>query len=184
MNIVFETARLSACPPRTEDALRVTEFMQDKDLPWMLARAPWPYALKDAEGWIAATEQSRMARTEYAFVLHHDDHGLIGSTGMMHVQDDIWEIGYWIGKPYWGAGFVTEAARGLMQWAEAEHGITRLVSGHIADNIASGRVLIKLGFEPIGEISMYVKGRDCEVPAMRYVRGAPAETALHWGGHG
>ena len=178
MNIAFETERLSARPPIPDDAMRVTELMQEKDLPWMLGRAPWPYALSDAQTWITHLADTRTSGTEYAFALHHGEHGLIGSAGMVHAEDDIWEIGYWVGKPYWKQGYVTEAAQGLLHWAEAELGITRFISGHIYDNPASGRVLAKLGFKPVGPIDMYVKGRDCVVHSPRYIRNAPVEVAL------
>ncbi|MEO9968274.1 MAG: GNAT family N-acetyltransferase [Hyphomonadaceae bacterium] len=178
MNMEFETERLGARAPVVADAPRITELMQDKDLPWNLGRAPWPYALSDAEAWVESNAKSRSAGEEYAFALHHAEHGLIGSTGISQVDGDIWEIGYWIGKPYWGQGYVTEAARGLLDWANHEMGINRFVSGHIFDNPASGRVLIKLGFELAGEIQMYVSGRGCEVRSLRYVRNAPMEVAL------
>jgi len=175
----FNTQRLSARAPVNGDAPRITELMQDKELPWMLARAPWPYTLTDAESWVEHAASVRTGGTEYPFSLHHAAHGLIGSVGMSHAQDDIWEIGYWIGKPYWGQGFVTEAARGLLEWAARTHGVTRFISGHIVDNAASGHVLLKLGFSVAGEHTMYVKGRNCEVNAVRYVYGgAPAEVAL------
>jgi RimJ/RimL family protein N-acetyltransferase len=97
---------------------------------------------------------------------------------MFQVNDDIWEIGYWIGKPYWGQGYVTEAAAGLLAWAQHEMGVTRFVSGHIFDNPASGKVLTKLGFTYAGDIEMYVKGRDCSVVSPRYILNAPIEVAL------
>ena len=179
MVISFETERLSARPPVLKDAEAIHRLFQDKDIAWNLARAPWPYALEDAQWWIGNTAKTRAKGTEYAVVLEHAEHGLIGSVGMLQVQDNIWEIGYWIGKPFWGQGFVSEAARGLLDWAERELGVTQFVSGHVDDNPASGRVLEKLGFCRIGEQSMYTKGRDCEVNAVRYVYGgAPKEIAL------
>lgn len=176
--VKFETRRLSARTPGQEDTARITELMQERDISWMLGRVPWPYSYEDAENWLGVLVQAQTQGTEYAFALHHPEHGLIGVTGMFHVQDDIWEIGYWIGKPYWGQGYVTEAARGLMDWAERELGVTRFVSGHIVDNPASGRVLEKLGFKLASEIEMYVKGRDCIVRSPRYILKAPVDVAL------
>jgi len=73
---------------------------------------------------------------------------------------------------------VTEAAQGLLAWAEREKGITRLISGHIFDNPASGKILIKLGFEYAGDIEIHVKGRNSTVLSPRYIRNAPVEVAL------
>lgn len=179
MNQGFETERLSAHPPTLADAPAVYTHFQYKDVAWNLARAPWPYALEDAQNWIMTAADAAVEGKEYAFVLHHKEHGLIGSTGMVHIKDDIWEIGYWVAKPHWGQGFVTEAARGLMDWAKDTHGVTRFISGHIEDNEASGAVLRKLGFEAVGVHRMHVRARNQEITGVRYVYGgAPAEVAL------
>jgi RimJ/RimL family protein N-acetyltransferase len=59
------------------------------------------------------------------------------------------EIGYWIARPYWGQGYATEAAGGVLEVARLlGHG--RVSAGHFVDNPASGRVLRKLGFVPTG----------------------------------
>ena len=55
-------------------------------------------------------------------------------------------MGYWIGRPYWGQGYATEAATAALAWAGAGWGKRLVVSGHFADNPASGRVLEKAGF--------------------------------------
>lgn len=180
MNFEIETDRLQLRPPRADDAPRVTELIGEWDVINMLGRAPWPYQLGDAENWITRMELARDEGTEYAFLAEHADDGVIAASGLNLVDKDraIWEIGYWVGKPYWGRGFVTEAARGVLDWATKEAGISAFVSGHIIDNPASGRVLEKLGFEVAGELTMYVRGRDCDVSAIRYVKGAPVDAAL------
>ncbi|MEO1407140.1 MAG: GNAT family N-acetyltransferase [Pseudomonadota bacterium] len=183
MTIQIETERLRLRPPRTEDAPRVAELMSDKDIPWNLGRAPWPYGLADAEGWIERGIASWADGTDYPFAITHEDEGLIGSCGVVPVTDDVFELGYWIGKPYWGRGYVTEASEALLKWAKTSLGIHQFVSGHINDNPGSGRVLRKLGFEPVGEATHYVRARDCDVEATRYVLGAPAEIAIESATH-
>ena len=65
--------------------------------------------------------------------------------------DRDWEIGYWIGKPWWGKGFATELGRGLVDFAAQEFGAGQIIAGHYDDNPASGRVLEKLGFAYTGD---------------------------------
>jgi RimJ/RimL family protein N-acetyltransferase len=69
-------------------------------------------------------------------------------------------IGYWIGEPYWNRGFATEAASALTERAKARFGGESIVSGHYADNHASGRVLTKLGFRYTGEESRWCEARQ------------------------
>jgi RimJ/RimL family protein N-acetyltransferase len=61
-------------------------------------------------------------------------------------------MGYWIGRPYWGRGFASEAAAGALAWAEQDWRRKLVVAGHFADNEASAQVLIKTGFLYTGEV--------------------------------
>lgn len=60
-------------------------------------------------------------------------------------------VGYWVGKPYWGMGICTEALRLMIGHIRKTTDIRSLISGHFADNPASGRVMEKCGFVPTGE---------------------------------
>jgi RimJ/RimL family protein N-acetyltransferase len=60
------------------------------------------------------------------------------------------EMGYWIARPHWGLGYATEAGRALIDIARHSLGLGKLSAGHFLDNPASGRVLQKLGFRPLG----------------------------------
>jgi len=55
-------------------------------------------------------------------------------------------LGYYLARPYWGRGLATEAGRAFIQYGFGELGLTRLVAGANAQNLASNRVLVKLGF--------------------------------------
>ena len=59
------------------------------------------------------------------------------------------EIGYWLGRPFWGDGLATEAARAFTEEARA---LGPLEACHFVDNPASGRVLEKVGFAYTGEV--------------------------------
>ena len=74
----------------------------------------------------------------------------IGSIGLhrndLAEDDDEYELGYWIGKPYWGQGLIPEASRELLRYAFEELGMNRIWCGHYDGNIKSRRVQEKLGF--------------------------------------
>src|SRR5262249_62313737 len=78
-------------------------------------------------------------------------------------------LGYWLGRPYWGRGYMTEAARGFLVGVfEADLGDV-VYSGAFADNAASLHVQEKLGFERDGETMQYSRPRDREFPHVNTV---------------
>ena len=74
-------------------------------------------------------------------------------------------MGYWIARGFWGRGFATEACMALAEMAKAL-GLVSLEGSHFVDNPASGRVLEKLGFQPLGIIAPRMScARGTDVPA-------------------
>lgn len=80
---------------------------------------------------------------------HAGFHGPPGVNGPG--ADDAVEIGYTIFEPWRGRGYATEAARALMEWARAEHGIRRFIASVAPGNAPSLAIVRRLGFEQTGE---------------------------------
>jgi [ribosomal protein S5]-alanine N-acetyltransferase len=81
----------------------------------------------------------------WAVVLHAEDE-LIGTITLhLNVRDDNAELGYWIGRPYWGRGYATEAAREVVRYGFEGLGLHRIHAEHLGSNPASGRVMQKIG---------------------------------------
>jgi [ribosomal protein S5]-alanine N-acetyltransferase len=145
---ILESDRLILRPPRPADIAAMTVWLSDYDVARMTARVPHPYSEADAEDFIALAPKHR-------FVITRKDSGLfLGMTGI-HTDEEC-EFGYWLGKPFWGLGYATEAASRLMQYAFEELGLTQICAGWYHDNPASGHVLAKLGARHNGS-----KMRDC-----------------------
>ena len=74
----------------------------------------------------------------------------IGSIGFhrndLAEADDEYELGYWIGKPYWGQGLIPEASRELLRYAFEDLGMNLIWCGYYDGNEKSRRVQEKLGF--------------------------------------
>ena len=83
----------------------------------------------------------------FAIVLKDTDE-LIG-TGLIYFEEEVdsWEIGYNLGKKYWGNGYTTEAMRRIISFAKEELGITEIVGRYVKENPDSGKVMEKLGFQ-------------------------------------
>jgi RimJ/RimL family protein N-acetyltransferase len=141
----IETERLVLRRPGLQDAARVADLINDYDVARMLTRVPHPYSLDDAEAFLGSQE----AR-EASFLIEHPTFGPIGMVGLHGGANDLTplpipELGYWLGRTFWGKGFATEAATAVLGWAKAR-GMRAAASGHYADNPASARVLEKAGF--------------------------------------
>ena len=74
----------------------------------------------------------------------------IGSIGFHRADladlDDEYELGYWIGKPFWGQGLIPEASREMLRHAFLDLGMSRVWCGYYEGNVKSRRVQEKLGF--------------------------------------
>lgn len=167
------TPRLLLRPGFPEDAPALAEAMSDKAIARNLAVVPWPYGLRDAEAFLASPKDPVLP-SFLIFERTEDAPRLIGSCGLARRPSGAVEMGYWITRPLWNRGFATEACAALIAVARAL-GLSSLEASHFIDNPASGWVLEKLGFEPIGPIVPRMScARREEVPArlMRLRLGA------------
>jgi 8-oxo-dGTP diphosphatase len=148
---VLESERLILRPPRPSDIEAMAAWLSDHDVARMTARVPHPYSEEHAEEFLAAAPNGR-----HVFVIESKQGGLfLGMTGL-NPDGDGFEFGYWLGKPFWGFGYATEAVRRLARHAFEELGSAAIHAGWFADNPASGHVLAKLGARHNGS-----KMRDC-----------------------
>ena len=150
MCVKLETARLKLRPPELKDMQAILPLIGDYDVAKNLANAPHPYEAQHWADFIARTTEGRARGTGFAFlIVRKTDCVPMGMCGV-HLKDSGFELGYWLGKPYWGEGFATEAARRVCAFALFELKSEWLSAGWFADNPASGRVLEKLGFAAAG----------------------------------
>ena len=148
---VIVTPRLRLRPPKATEAARIARLADDPKVGPMTARIPHPYSLADAEAFLAHVRVADPAH-ERVFAIERPGHGLIGMTGFHRGDFGRSELGYWLGRDFWGAGYATEAVKALLAWARVAWGRRMVVAGHFADNPASGAVLDKAGFLYTGEV--------------------------------
>lgn len=165
---VLRTTRLVLRPLVDNDVTRIALLAGDWDVASMTARVPYPYTEADARHWLDGLEPGELVRGI------ERDGELIGLTGYLPSADRASaEIGYWIGKPYWGHGYATEAARALVAHCFSRQRFERLTCCHFADNDASARVIAKLGFRSTGSCSCWCEARRREAEAVRYELARP-----------
>jgi RimJ/RimL family protein N-acetyltransferase len=160
------TTRLLLRPGWAEDAPAIAAAIADEMIVRNLATAPWPYTLRDAEAFLAQPRDPVLP----SFLIFERTDGapsLVGACGLGRRPSGAVELGYWIARPFWGRGIATEACGALIDIARTL-GLTQLEGSHFVDNPASGRVLEKLGFTPIG----------ITAPRISCARGVEAQARL------
>ena len=157
------TERLVLRAPQPDDARAIARLANDKRIAINTARIPHPYGLDDAERFIAAANGQDGAA---AFLITREGE-LIGGCGL-NQRDDGPEIGYWLGVPYWGCGYATEAVHALIDHAFADLQHEALKAGARVSNPASRRVLEKCGFQWTGVRLTRVRAINSAAPADRF----------------
>ncbi|MEO8175059.1 MAG: GNAT family N-acetyltransferase [Sphingomicrobium sp.] len=158
------TARLLLRPGWAEDAPALAGAIGDELIVRNLATAPWPYRLRDAEAFLAEPRDPVLP-SFLMFERTDSNPRLLGACGLGRRPSGAVEMGYWVARLFWGRGIATEASVALLDIARTL-GLPRLQASHFLDNPASGRVLEKLGFEPVGITAPRIScARGTEAPA-------------------
>ena len=143
---VLETKRLTLRAPRLEDAKTVAALANDRRIAENTARIPHPYKMSDAETFIGGANKTG----EAAFLIALRDGTAIGACSIAFQYEATPELGYWLGVPYWGQGYATEALHAVIDFAFADLAHEALQAGARVTNPASRRVLEKCGFQWTG----------------------------------
>ena len=131
---------------RIEDAEGFVRLLaEDREAILMMSRMPYPCTEAAAREWIAM--RTRPGATAFA-VTRRDDVALLGMIGFAGLPE-MPGVGYWIGRPFWGQGYATEALRLVIGYAR-HLGAKGLQAETFPDNPASARVLAKCGFRDRG----------------------------------
>jgi RimJ/RimL family protein N-acetyltransferase len=145
------TERLLLRPCVASDADAVQRLVSDIEVARQTLNIPHPYPEGGAAEWIEKHAERFENSEEIVFGLFTRDGGeLVGVMGLIPKSHDRAEIGYWIGVPFWGRGYATEAARAMVRYAFEEMDVNRIEAEHFARNPASGRVLQKAGMRHEG----------------------------------
>lgn len=148
----IETERLLLRPLTQADAPDVFEWVGD---PVVNRYMPYPLYqnVGQVEAWI---RQIRPEDCEFGFVLKSTGK-MIGAGSIGLNDDQKYELGYNINRAYWGQGYATEAAKGMIRWAYEQLGAREFAAAHVTANAASGNVLRKCGFqfEKFGQYSRF-----------------------------
>jgi RimJ/RimL family protein N-acetyltransferase len=161
--VVLETERLVLRRPTLADVKAIARVINDRRIAQNTARIPHPYAASDAEDFVNFVGSQPQ---DTNFLITRDGE-VIGGVGI-DLTHGAPEIGYWLGVPFWGQGYATEAARAVIDYAFEEFGSAELRAGARVVNPASRRVLEKCGFQWTNVELLRVLSLGCSVPVDRF----------------
>ena len=143
----LQTKRLILRSLTLEDAQDVQRLAGERDVASTVIRIPHPYEDGMAEAWIRSCYDTfeKEEGVHFAITLRTEGH-FIGVMGLeLEREHERAELGYWIGKPYWGCGYATEAAKAVVAHGFQVLKLNRIYAYYFTRNPASGRVLEKIG---------------------------------------
>ena len=148
----LETPRLRLRPFVPDDAPAVQRLAGAREIADATLTIPHPYPDGAAALWIARLAPAWAVGAEATFAVTAAADGLLlGAAGVVVAPEhQAGELGYWVGVPYWGCGYATEAARALCGYAFTALAVHRIQARHLTRNPASGRVMQKLGMRREG----------------------------------
>jgi ribosomal-protein-alanine N-acetyltransferase len=145
---ILETQRLILRPLRMEDVNDVYDgWESDPEVAKYMLWTSHNEISKTRE-WLEFETSKIEADDWYRWGFEEKGTGNLVGTGLIYLEEEfgLYEIGYNLGKEYWGEGFTTEAMTEVIRFAKEELKLTELVARHAKENNNSERVLKKLGF--------------------------------------
>jgi RimJ/RimL family protein N-acetyltransferase len=142
----------------------IAALANDRHIAENTARIPHPYKLADAKDWIGGANKNP---DEEQYVITLSDGTLIGACGLEQ-PDDMPSIGYWLGQPFWGKGYATEAVRALIDHAFGDLEHDELHASARVTNPASRHVIEKCGFQWTGVGLCRIRAIHSSAPVDRF----------------
>ena len=174
--VVIETARLRLRPYKDDDLRALVAWAGDWEVASWLTNLPHPYGDELGRNWIAHVRRDHASGRPRSFaVARKDGDDLIGNCGLDGVLRDGGgngdaALGYWFGRPYWGQGYASEAARAVIGYGFDVLGLDAIQASAHPENVASQKILLACGLVRVGETELATPmrrgGRHCPVFAI------------------
>jgi ribosomal-protein-alanine N-acetyltransferase len=166
----LRTSRLLLRSLEEQDIPALMRLAGAREIAATTLNIPHPYSEDDARNFLAhGDEEFRAGRSAIFAITILTGGELCGAVVLtiapMHCRA---ELGYWIGVPYWGRGFATEAASAVLAFGFEKLALHRIHAHHFAGNMASRRVLEKIGMRHEGHSREHIRKWDWVIDTENY----------------
>jgi len=142
---VIKTERLTIKSPELKDVDAMVALVNNWEITKWLSNVPYPYLQSDGIDFVKRSKQKHETGSSYNYLVFFQD-ALVGGVGLSLQENGIYNLGYWVGKQYWGQGIATEVCCSILAFAFNDLKQTKIQAGYFEGNDASANVLKKLGF--------------------------------------
>ena len=156
---VIKTERLTIKSPELDDVGAMVALINNWEITKWLSNVPYPYLQSDGIGFVKRSKQKHEIGSNFNYLVFLQD-TLVGGVGLSLQENGIYNLGYWVGKQYWGQGIATEASYALLAFGFDNLRQTKIQAGYFDGNDASAGVLIKLGFVSLGRTELFSKSQN------------------------
>jgi len=162
----LETERLILDKITEEDIPQIVIYLQDKIFSDYTSNIPYPYRKEDAEFWLKLSAEAFQNRKGFTFAIRDKTGKFLGAIGLHDEGSDKAELGYWIGIPNWNNGYVTEAAKAIIDYGFRELNFNKIYATYFPHNPASGKVMDKIGMKKEALLKQHLKknGKYYDIP--------------------
>jgi [ribosomal protein S5]-alanine N-acetyltransferase len=144
----LETTRLRLRAYGEADIAELLPLIGTREVAATTLRIAHPYTEQDARAFLTLAQEPD--KLWLATTLRMDGRQIGGIGLRIDDQHRHAELGYWLGVPYWGQGYATEAAQEILRYGFEDLALHRIFASHFKHNPASGRILAKLGMRHEG----------------------------------
>lgn len=162
------TERLILSQLNTNDVPLLLEYMKDKEISDMTSNIPYPYTEDSAKFWFKISEEAYLSHNGIVFAIRNLDEQFMGGIGLHKNENNEAEIGYWIGKPFWNQGFITEASVKILEFGFNNLGYQKIFGRVFPHNPASAKVLEKIGMQKEALLKNHYQKNDQFLDAIVY----------------
>jgi RimJ/RimL family protein N-acetyltransferase len=156
----LRTARLFLGAFDPEDAAELQRLAGAREIADTTVSIPHPYDLDHALAWIGQQRREAVRGRAVNFAIRLVPAGpLIGSAGLRDIdlEHHQAELGFWIGREWWGRGYAREAAAEVIRFGFESLGLNRICAHHMTRNPAAGKVLLAAGMQREGLLRQRVR---------------------------
>lgn len=168
----LETQRLWLRWPTAADAPLIEKLAGEREIAEFTARIPHPYPRGAAEGFVLAARKANCEGRALHLALALKQKPAV-PIGLLSLEGagEAPELGYWLGRMYWGSGLMSEAVGGLLDFVWLATDIERIDAAAALPNLRSQRTLERAGFVATGEALVDAPARGGALPARRFELG-------------